>query len=495
MTRQPHSDLTPWRVTSLVYQGHPAIVASHSFPDTRAHALRSGLESLVEIFGEYNFVGIDRYVSSPSTARNCTVALVESGCAVQFAGQSHFPGSPPPEPEWIELAKRRNSCLVIVTVGDMDEARANAHVRTQSGRKLCRGAEVEFVDQRTAGARFGNSRYRTLLRYGQDEFPRPATSIIHLDSNVVLDLEKAAKGRVPESLHDELKALVRNLWYQDCRPGFSIGELCWTGPYGRYRRDRKASLLAAMDAWFDDKSDTVLSRNLINQRWANALAVHKEQETESQLPDMRDLIALNYCSLLKLCSLLLRIRGFKARQRIDYLFKYSRWVDRELGCVSTYALQVAIDALIGQPTEARYIRKLLKFSRSILNNVWGAAWDLSMLMITDWTDSGQFSNSLGFRSGLVTADKAMLDLRDHLTFEGTMAYKFPQNWHNLMGIQVWIDPRLNDHKQIVRELLDELKSSTIARMESSVQYPDVAKIRPKIAQLEALVIVESNKRR
>jgi hypothetical protein len=286
------------------------------------------------------------------------------------------------------------------------------------------------------------------------------------DSNVLLDLEKAAQGKVSDTLYRELQGLVRNLRYQDCRAALAISELCWTGRNGQYRGDREASLMAAMDAWFDDRAVDALSPESVKCRWQTRLQYHQARPSDIRNLDMRRMVDVDYCCLLKLASLLLTVDGFKAKQRVELFQEYCRWADGVLGAVIATPLQIAFDGLVGSPQDNQYVRRLLKFGKKPLRDIWGAAWDLMMLWLsTDAVAAGEGFNPLGADPILVTADKGLLELRSHLIFLGLMRNaERVDDWRGFVAARYIWDSRLEAQGPAIRDTIMQLQQSVQARL-------------------------------
>lgn len=481
-----------WRVYWLVYYGRPVVMASYDFPDTRSAAMRRGMNSLAEYFGEFNLKPVDRYLRSvPVATSSCSVELVESGLTVQFSEKGVFPGCSVPEATWVSLAEGSGSCIVAITVGDVSIGNVQEHLRRQAGNGTCWGAEARYIDNRTIGFDTASSRYKFLGLDGPKDLPRPVSCAVCLDSNVVLDLEKAAQGRVSDALHKDLQGLVRNLRYQDCRPALAISELCWSGMDGRYRLDREASLFAAVDAWFDDRAVGSLSPDSLRARWESRVHYHNNHQSELQNLDIRRSVTKIYCCLLKLSSLLVHIDGFRANQRLEYLVEYCRWANEDLGFVLAYPLKVAFDALVGSGRDVQYTRKLLKFGKNVLRNIWGASWDLAILMqATDVIAAGKGYNPLNLSAaGLITADKALVEIRSRLIYQGMMQHSHrSDDWRVLVATQFVPDPRLADQSSAIHRTMSDLYNSVMQRLESAQRDAHSFELLTEVDRLERLVL-------
>lgn len=482
-----------WRVTSLVYHDLPVLVASYDFPDTRSRPMRDGLNSLAQNFTKYNLRPVDRYLRPLHKADDsCNVLLVETGLTAQFRMKDVFPGTGTPDGEWLDLASTSGRCVLAITVGDVDADHAQQHLRIQAGRDLCWAAEVRFLDMRFPGEWPDKSRYKFLGADGERPFPLPLTAAVSLDSNVVLDLEKAARGKVSEPLHQELASLIQNIRHQDCRPAFAFSELCWDSRTGGFRHDRLVSLAAAIDAWFDDdRSPGSLTSERIQSRWAERLEHHTAQGAALHEYDFRPQISAIYCCLLKLSTLLLQIDGFRARQRVDLLNEYARWVDEEFGYVLVYPLHIAFDALVGDPSKSAYTRKLLKFSKNTLRDLWGASWDIFMLTIaTDLIAAGKGFDPVNLRdAGLVTADKGLVEIRSRLTFHGILQNTTDtDDWRPLIAAQYIIDKRLQEHAESIVARMKKLRLGAHDRLTSPSPGMSVSDLNRRIEVLEAEVL-------
>lgn len=481
-----------WRTGAIVYHGAPVLLASYVYPDARPGPMRRGFETLCTNFSAFDFRLVDRYLGGLFRASGgCSVELVESGLSVQFDDKGVFPGCRA-DAAWLELALRRGVCVVAITVGDWSTAGAGAHLRRQAGNRLCEAAEIQFLDRRTLDYDPRVSRYKYLATFGPSELPLPGSAVVNLDSNVLLDLEKAARSGVSPPLYADLRGLVSNIRYQDCRPGVAVAELCWPSVGVAYRKDRLQSLMAAMDAWFDDRSENALSFASVNARWKERMRYYSTRDVESELVDIRPLLAYVYCCLLKLSAQLLQISGFKAKQRRDLFAEYCEWMRGELSFSLSYPLQVAIDSLVGSSDDSRYCRQLLKFGRDVLHDIWGASWDLMNLMMADLVESGQGElNPFGFMVGIVTADKALATVRDRLRFNGIVGSReSPENWQGLMLGRLMVDKRLEGQHKLIADSLDSLRVSALNRLvgDMAAAGPDLDALQAMVVELEKQVI-------
>jgi hypothetical protein len=224
--------------------------------------------------------------------------------------------------------------------------------------------------------------------------PGPVTAA--LDANVVVDMERGAKGKIPEtsSVYRELTVLTRALRGRPTIAAYAVAELCADRTMG-WDADRQAEVIAGIEHWLGP----------VRRRTPST-----EQMYERSVQGTR----LLYASLLKAATLWLRAQqrpGFRPRERIDLYREYVQFVEFDLGGVSVYTLKVTLDLLLGHPTETRYARGLLKFGTNLEADLWGAAWDLMHLNLMESTvDSAR---GFGRRRGcLVTADKSLAGVRD-----------------------------------------------------------------------------------
>lgn len=336
-----------------------------------------------------------------------------------------------------------------------------------------------------------SSRYKAIASDGEPLFPPPGTAYLHLDSNLLIDMEKGARGRLPDEVLDDLRTTVSSLWYQNYTASVAVTELCWNGPRGSYRRDRHVSLLATLDAWLDCRDPIDLVPDALYHRYSLAVPKH-EKDQELQILDVREMTMGIYCSLLKLASLAYKVNGFKASQRLVLLEEYCHYVGEELELVSAYALQVAMDYIVAEPTRSAYTKRLLKFGKDVLKDLWGAAWDLMYLTMSDYLNAGGNANPFRLRTAIMSADSAMLSLRQHLWHVTSVAYYTRENMRTLTASHVSIDQRLRSREAEILALRDGLTKQTLRRAVTHDPggHP-ISRLTAKVALLEAEVVSEA----
>jgi hypothetical protein len=352
-------------------------------------------------------------------------------------------------------------------------------LRTATSGRRCVGAKVDVIDA-TKSISPGSGRYSLLPTSGDPgQLPRMSARIV-LDSNVVIDLERAAKGR---KVHDlgALQALVIDLLTQDVIPGLGISESSWFSESNQHDDQIRKSLLAAMDAWFDHGMEGVLDLSDLKARWK----LHYVEST--QLPSHRSpspgpWVRLFYVSFLKLDQLWSQVNKFKANQRVDLFGEYCRFVSEDLQMVSAHALQVAHDRLIGPGAAAQYTDKLLKFSKTApLARIRAAAWDLFFVFFSELMhdQDGGAEHVL-----LATADGALPNLRRRLQFAGMI--NVGESKLGLMVPTLDIDRRLEHRRQDIADAYRRLDDSVTSRFASTAEDIEgvIAELEPWVARLE-----------
>lgn len=183
----------------------------------------------------------------------------------------------------------------------------------------------------------------------------------------------------------------------------------------------------------------------------------------SGLSNISGSIFVNYASLLKLAQLWLRSQnspGFRARERIALFQEYLSFIATELDTVSAYPLKLATDLLLGDPKHTQYVRRLLKFGRRILHDIWGAAWDLAQLNILEGV--GTIIDTEGRPLAMVTADKGLIELRDYSAWVATLGVG--RNDVRAIATSNYFDPRLKDHLQRLETMFEDLQTERLQRL-------------------------------
>jgi hypothetical protein len=480
----------PFQAQAIFYQSRPVL----------ALAIEEGLSSLgmvkarpshLEEFGSiFGLRPVDRYLRPLTPGTQCDIVLTDRAVYVEINGSAVPRSHAEYQAAWHEAVVREGSVVLLILRGDLLGEDAAATIRSAAGTRRCVGGIVDILD--ASGMSLPREgRYRLLGTSLTEASVVPSQTSFVLDSNVVRDLEAAAQGRMTPKHPNfkEVQGLMVELIHQDVIPGLGIEELTWSPRDRSYNHERRASLRAAIDTWFDHGMEGVLEATDLRERWEIHFQA-AQRRAPVEFGDPGSLLLETYAGLLKMDELWSQVHGFKAAQRVALMGEFCRFMSADLSLVSGYTLKIAFDLLIGQPDETRYIRKLLKFSeKRRLADLLGAAWDILFLRVPEYAAAGLKVVRIPPGNGvvLVTADRAMANLRDRIGLKGLVLMGTASL--GFMGAIGDINPALEAHRTTIEEMIESLNAGAQARL-------GVARDSTSSQRLEGWVaLLEDNVRR
>jgi hypothetical protein len=152
-----------------------------------------------------------------------------------------------------------------------------------------------------------------------------------------------------------------------------------------------------------------------------------------------------------------------------------------------YPLQVARDRLIGpQGPASHYVDQLVKFGKSPLHSLWGASWDLHHIAMLDIIQDGGLIDIAGREVMLVTADRAVVKLRDRV-HDLRVRAQTPRGLLPLKAARSDVDRRLVDHVARIEAIHEQMNAAVWARTMNGAEMPTLDHVQSEIARLEGVV--------
>jgi hypothetical protein len=445
---------------ALFYRGRPLIILSAQSGKMGAGLVKVETSTMHRIAKDLGLFTLDRYLKPLHRApelfvlcRSNSVTIERNGSVLSVA--RHFT----PDIAWLDEAERTSEVLIVVCVPNNPGA-------------------VDIAKLISAGRAFGAVascvRVHDLVGDGRYQFLGGTTSVepvsgqhsILCDSNLLINLDSVARGTgdPTSKLAATVQQVVLRMIHSDVLPALGLLELTIDRATGQFDRGRAQELAAAKEAWFEGGA----------RRAASIPEVRNAYETHLQNPaligiDFGEVIyphqPVFFACLVKLAALWVQARGqFRALQRVDLYKQFTEWMSNELGLVLAFPLVIAHDRLVGpQGQSVAYVDKLLKLGKNPLQDLWGAAWDLSHIASVDLAEEGSTVVDFEGRDGcLVTADQALPKLRERIRHATTL---MDDDRVALVGKLVWrqLDPRLRDHVQTVLSATESLESTATIR--------------------------------
>lgn len=189
-------------------------------------------------------------------------------------------------------------------------------------------------------------------------------------------------------------------------------------------------------------------------------------------------LLLTLPALLKLDELWREVSGFKAQQRVELFSRYCLFVANELRFVSAHALLVAHDLLLGKRPGVDYVFKLLKFKQKgdeRFRALRGAAWDLLFILVPELASGGEIEVPVGNETALVTADRALPDLRTRLALGAVI--DLGHSKRGLVSMDSELDPRLESHRPAIGDALGLVERSVYLRCGGGMGDEDLDRLQ------------------
>lgn len=473
--------------STTIYRGQPVFLLAAGRARTRAGDVDLQIETLRRFAVGMGLGELDRYLSrEPPLVHSALTICTNFGVSLEIDGKGILARSAGAASEaWWALVRERARVLAILAAVDPQSSTQLPDLRKILGARRGFGAwtEAACVTELAGGA----MRYMFIGGAGSVT-PEPTQNSVLLDSNVLVDLERVAAGRVPAG--SPLALAVRNLMLQiihlDVIPGFALLELQSGMESPKRGEQRGQQLRAAINAWFDGGGRSARNAEIVQANYAQ-LVGQPIADRQFSVTAESDLVRLAmYASLLKLASLWEQAQGqFRGLQRLNLYAEFAEWMGSDLGIVLSYPLQVARDRLVGPQgaQETSYTDRLLKpGSKRSLLRLRGAAWDLSHLWRVDLARSpDNVLQTDGRDCCLVTADRALAGLRERLNLLGVL--DSPTGGGAVMLHSTDVDKRLNDKLARIRDIDRALTQLALERNEHW-QPPDSVRVIALVYALE-----------
>jgi hypothetical protein len=481
-------DVAPiFRCSATFYRQQPVLILAASHALTRLGG-RVKLEktTLRNLTAAMGFRELDRALLPITEVTNVFIACGSNG--VTFETEDTDRGRHPslavdevavPSAEWLAATQQQALVQVLFVV---PPAAANGAVDLRrllgSGRAFGGLAQAVAID---TGC--WHERYFFVSGRGTEP-PLPQAHSVILDSSVLVDLERVASGETSEEVSARAQNLVLQLAHMDSIPGSAIAELTVDRENDCINLQRARSLAAATSAWFDGGVGRARDIGAVRRAYVEQL----DSLDQDELPGLGApfIVSAYYASLLKLACIWNEAATgtFEARRRVVLYEGYVEWMLHTLGIVCVYPLQVARDRLVGPQNQAvRYTDKLLKLGTPSLRKLWGAAWDLMHLASIDMIQAGDLLEVDGRAAMLVTADKALVSLRERIVDPrvgmeceyGHLPAKFGRND---------VDLRLRDHESRIAAIGERMNDVVVARAGRHAGQAMIDNVTEEVLRLE-----------
>lgn len=458
--------LPRFTATPTFYRGQPLAVLAASDaavmgPTPGAHQVPLHVRTAKSLADEHGFRLLDRFLTSaPQLLESSFVVYGLGGITFEAGGTGvNIVGGNPPTPEWQELVASQGHVLVALVA---QRNASDLDLRTLLSSRRVFGGYATAIRARPQPSRY------VFLGTDSSVALAPTDRYVFLDSNVLVHLEKLARGTSQEAARDVLvQALAVEISHQVVLGGFAIAELSWDRETNHWDDDRAASLEATIDAWFGAGSITrALDLESVQSAYVRASATPRPPKQDRYVP--LEVTTSFYICLLKITELWQTASlKFSAVQRVDLYEEFVRWVMEEFGYNLSFPLRIAYDRLVGPQDgdHTMYIGKLMKFGKHRpLDVLWSAAWDLAHLANVDLSADPDFRRAIGPRSGgvlLVTDDNALPLFRERLSVRAAMR----DGDYSLfvMASTSEVDKRIRDQEHRLVAIESWLQQATLAR--------------------------------
>ncbi|MGW1549990.1 hypothetical protein [Streptomyces sp. NPDC002346] len=263
-----------------------------------------------------------------------------------------------------------------------------------------------------------------------------------------------------------------------------LAENCWGRFSEPVNKHRARKINRAVNTTLSLDSDALM--DLINQERSPAQVVRVVDGFSIGMPEKESqLQTLSYALTLKLQSLYRKSRGANLERKLRLLSDYVQELGDGLGFVGIYEFQIACDFLFSGRESSGYAELLLKpgKERRVLENSWGAAWDLTHMRRADFALRG-FHWDMPEVAALVSGDKALRLLRDRLT-----VYK-PVDVQGVSTLQMNLSsPKFKNDRDADRfgEIVERVHD-IVERNLQVTREQNVEKARDLIPQLESQLV-------
>ncbi|MFJ9059715.1 hypothetical protein [Streptomyces sp. NPDC102409] len=248
-------------------------------------------------------------------------------------------------------------------------------------------------------------------------------TVFMLDSDVIVGIERwfygARRPHTPAMRRQLEGLLTLRTLIGPMHVDFTLGvaENCWgrfTAPVNHHRARK---IIRAVNTVFCLDSEELM--DLMNYDGVPSQVIRATDAFSVGMPEKESqLQTLSYVLALKLQLLYRQSRGANTQRKLRLLSDYVHGLDRDLGFVGMYEFQIACDFLFSGGSATGYAELLLKPGKEkrVLENSWGAAWDLTHMRRADLALQG-IHWDIPEVAALVSGDRALRMLRDRMTVQ------------------------------------------------------------------------------
>ncbi|MFD7027204.1 hypothetical protein ACFWAR_04105 [Streptomyces sp. NPDC059917] len=321
--------------------------------------------------------------------------------------------------------------------------------------------------------------------------PGAQPTVFMLDSDIVVCVDRwfhgSGKPFTPTMRRQLVGLLTARTLIGPMHVDFTLGvaENCWGRFSDQVDKHRARKILRALHTVMNLDSEALMY--LINQGGRPSDLVQSVDGFSVGMPKKEsELQTMSYALVLKLQGVYRKSRGANVQRKLRLLEEYVGALDSDFGFVGMYEFQVACDFLFPGCESSGYAELLLKpgKERRLLENSWGAAWDLTHMRRADLALKGIHWDVPGV-AALVSGDKALQLLRNRLTVHRSVEVQGVSALQMNLSAPEFKDDR--DAERFARVLAQV--QDIISRNLHVSREQNVERARALISQLEAEVTV------
>ncbi|MFD8676783.1 hypothetical protein ACFV1A_27350 [Streptomyces seoulensis] len=248
-------------------------------------------------------------------------------------------------------------------------------------------------------------------------------TVFMLDSDVIVGIERwfygVGRPHTPTMRRQLEGLLTLRTLIGPMHVDFTLGvaENCWGRFSAPVNHHRARKIIRAVNTALSLDSEALM--DLMNHDGVPAQAVRATDAFSVGMPGKESqLQTLSYTLVLNFQLLYRQSRGANTQRKLRLLSDYVHGLDRDLGFVGLYEFQIACDFLFSGGNATGYAELLLKPGKEkrVLENSWGAAWDLTHMRRADLALQG-IHWDIPEVAALVSGDRALRMLRDRMTVQ------------------------------------------------------------------------------
>ena len=414
-----------WQIRFILWRDRPYVVKSATHSTNAVATLPATARGLKRAADPLGLKPLRH--PSQQHGRTHTVELVIStrGIALTCERITALGKYIAPSDDWIQHAISRGEAVLLMMAGDPTQFSSFDHlIDWLIGSQRGFSARIRVVNLRSADPRL--KRYEFVDPTGTNHAKVPINSSIIVDADVLLDLQKAAAGRITDpEVFDSVADLYGTLRACDVIPGFAVAQLAWDRQHARVDTERRIELLAAMSTWANLPVAKYRSVASLKRRYD---ATRKSMQAQGGVYDnwMQDFrhdlfVLLGYAAMLKTATYWhgFEKQSFSPVSRVDAYIDLIDFVNQDALGASGYPFMLCRALLVGQEGPNNKARSFFKFSDGIAG-IYGTTWDLYYLLMLDQGASGQLENTGSRPIYLLTADRRLKEFKRNSTLAGTI---------------------------------------------------------------------------